>query len=414
MSAIKSSGMQQFLYEVRDDHGELSTGTIAAPSFEEAGRILTNRNQFVVRLSPAAGGAARRSAGRRSGAGIKRRDPILFGNQMAVMLDTGVPLGDALQGITRRSMNPRFKTVLHTITEDVKAGTPFSEALKKFPAVFPPIMTAMLRAGEASGTLSDMLGRAVRYLTKDNQTVKQIRGILMYPAFMLITCVSVTTFLLTVVLPRFALIYEKKGAVLPGPTRFLMAVSNGLVSHWYLWFGGAALLIAALVAWCRTASGRRQIDWLKLHTPILSGLFNRMYMTRGCRTLGTMIDSGVSLLESVTIVREVTRNTYYDRMWDRVDGDLRRGREMSDALASSPLMPNEVIQMVQSGEKAGRLGEVFERVAEFTEAEFDQAIKDFTPLIEPLMIVVMAAVGGFVAIAMLMPIFSVGRVVASG
>lgn len=335
-------------------------------------------------------------------------------NQLAVLIDTGVPLSEALQGITDRTIEPKFRELLQSVTDDVRSGNPLSTALAEYPKAFPPIMLALLRASEASGTMSAMLNRIALYLTKENQTAKQVRGALTYPMFMFAMCIGVTVFLLTVVLPQFAGIYANRGAALPAPTRFLMAVSGQLVDYWAFYSGGTVALAVGLHFWSRTRLGGIQIDWLKLNTPILSNVFRKLYLSRACRTIGTMLETGVSLLETISIVRGVTRNKYYDRLWDEVDSDLRNGNPLSNVLYESPMIPDQIAQMIESGEKSGRLSQVFSRVADFAEEDFDQAVKTATQFIEPLMIVLMGSIIGFVAVALLIPIFSVGKVVAGG
>ena len=247
---------------------------------------------------------------------------------------------------------------------------------------------------------------------KEYQTLSLIRGALMYPVFMFLMCVGVTMFLLMVILPKFTAIYANKGAVLPAPTRFLMNMSDLLVNHWGWWLMGLAVFVAGGFMWAGTKLGKGNLDWLKLHTPIFGNIFRKLYISRACRTIGTMIDSGVSLLDTINIVRDVTRNVYYDRLWDRVNEGLSEGQQLSDTLFTTTLFPETVTQMVYSGEKSGRLGDVFGRVAEFAESEFDQAVKTSTQFIEPIMIVFMGSMIGFIAISLLLPIFSAGRVMA--
>ena len=344
---------------------------------------------------------------------VKRADVILFVNQMAVMLDTGVPLSEAVNGIADRTADPKYREILLEITASIESGEPLSSAMSKYPKAFPPIMIALLRASEASGTMSEMLNRIALYLTKEYQILRQVRGAMMYPAFMMFMCVSVTVLLLTMVLPQFAGMYASKGAALPLPTLILMNLSELLLGYSYYWIAGTIALAIMVWAWARTQMGQTQIDWLKLKVPIFSNMFSKLYLSRGCRTIGIMIETGVSLLDTISIAREVTRNVYYERLWDQIDSDLRQGKPLSDAMYDSAVFPDHIAQMVESGEKSGRLAQVFNRVADFTETEFDQAVKTATQFIEPIMIVTMGSIIGFIAVALLIPIFSMGTV-ASG
>lgn len=249
---------------------------------------------------------------------------------------------------------------------------------------------------------------------KELRTLKQIRGALPHPAFMLLICVSVTIFLLTVILPKFTDIYADRGAMLLGATRELLATSNVLIDYWPIWLGGMPGLILAVSFWVRTTPGRTQFDWLKLNVLVLKGVFSKFYLSRACRTIESLTEAGVSILDTIGIVKLITRNVDFDRLWERADADIRTGQQISDTFMTSPLVSKSFTQMIQSGEKSGRLSLVFGRLADFTEQQFDQSVKNITQFIEPVMIMVMGSTIGFITIALLAPMFTVGKVVAGG
>ena len=407
--------MARYNYQARDAQGQATSGVVAASSLEEAGQILRAEGKFIVKLIPASDKNVAMNDTKSVVRGrIRRSEVIFFVQQMSVMLDTGVSMSDALECLVDQCDNPAFKDVLRDVTTQVQGGGEFSAALNKHPKVFPNLVTSLIRASEVSGTMSAMLDRISGYMTREQQIMRQARGALMYPMFMMLMAITVTVFLLTFVLPRFAKIYASKEAALPAPTRLLIALSNAMTGYWYLWLGGSVIAIVSIIIFSKTDSGRRCFDWLKLNAPICRMLFSRLYLTRACRTMGTMISAGISMLEMVQIVKQVTNNSYYDDLWDEVEDQLTRGAQLSDPLFESVLIPRPIAQMVYSGEKAGRLGHVMERVASFTEVEFEQAVKTTTQFIEPVMIGVMGGIIGFVAISLLLPIFSVGRVMASG
>jgi type IV pilus assembly protein PilC len=411
--------MPRFLYQARDGRGESLTGVVQAVSLEEAGRMLRGEGKFIVKLAPTADEAPAGAASEAPAAGscarhgkVKRGEVIYFAHQLAVMMQTGVPLSEALQCCVDQAQNPAFKAVLDDVAKSVQAGGEFSSALHKYPKVFPTVMPSLIRASEVSGTMGTMLDRIAGYMTKEAATIKHIRSAMMYPLFMMAMALGVTIFLLAFVLPRFAKIYTAKKAVLPAPTRLLLFLSDSLVSYWWLWL---ALAIAGSVGgyfFSKSPSGRRFFDYLKLHTPIIKHVFTQFYLSRACRTMGTMTAAGVAMLDMVAIVKQVTQNVYYDELWDAVDDRLRAGSQLSEPLFASPLVPRSIAQMIYSGEKSGRLGQVLTRVAEFTEEEFDRVVKTATQFIEPLMIGVMGGLIGFVAISLLLPIFTVGKVMA--
>lgn len=405
--------MGRFSYQARDSKGQAASGVINASSIEEAGSMLRGEGKFVIRLTPATEAQAAPTPVERSGK-VKRQDVIYFAHQLAVMVDTGVPLSEALTCAAEQTVSPEFKHVLEDVANHVQGGAEFSAALRKYPQVFPVIMVSLIRASEISGTMGLMLDRIAKYMSKEQQLLKQARGAMYYPAFMVVMASAVTVFLLMFVLPRFAAIYESRQAVLPAPTRILLFLSSMLTQYWYVWLTAVVGLVVTWFMIRRIESVRFAMDWLKLNMPLTGKLCRQLYLTRACRTMATMLSAGVSMLDMISIARQVTDNQIFDQLWTQVDERLRRGEQLSDAFFDSPLMPRSIAQMIYSGERSGRLGKVLDRVADFTETEFDSLVKTTTQFIEPVMVGVMGAVVGFIAIALLLPIFSMGKVVSGG
>ena len=408
--------MTTFAYTARDDRGQLINGTLEAMDKTDAGKQLRGEGKYIVKLAETNAGqaAAQNVTFEERYRRIKRDDVIYFAHQMSVMIETGVTLGEALESIAEQTTNEHFAAVVKDVSEAVQGGQPFSDAMARHRKVFPPLMISLIKASEASGTMGPMLERISEYLTKERNTMKSVRGAMTYPIIMTVVAMSVTVFLLAFVLPRFGKIYMNRGAVLPAPTRMLLFISEMVTTYWYVWVGLAAAFIGGTVYARKQPWGKRGIDWLKLHTPIVGTMFNQLYLTRAMRTMGTMISSGVPMLDMITIVKDVTNNTYYEELWQEVDEQLRQGVQLSNAFFESPLIPSSISRMVHSGEKAGRLGVVMDRIAGFTEHDFDEAVKRTTEFIEPAMVAFMGILIGFVAISLLLPIFSVGRVMAGG
>lgn len=409
--------MPDYDFKVRSTAGELNSGTIAAESAAAAGALLRADGWFIVKLDQTIGlkrktGAKSETRIRRGN--IKRSEVISFAHQLAVMVDTGVPISEALHCIADQADTPDFQNLVRDVAAQVEAGGELSRALGKYPKIFPAIMISLVRASEISGTMGPMLERVSQYLGKEAATYKKIKGALTYPAVMLVMVLLVTVGLLVWVLPKFATIFASKGAALPWPTRILMFISDTLLNHWYFWIAGLVVMVAGLIFGLKTRSGIRLFDRVKLIAPIFGNLFSKLYVTRATRTMGTMISAGVPVLDMVSIVRDVTRNAMFEELWDDVDERLRRGAQLSDALFESPLIPRSVAQMIYAGERSGRLGPTMEKIAHFTEEEFDEQIKTTTNLIEPTMVAIMGGIVGFVAIALLLPIFSVSTVVGGG
>lgn len=407
--------MGNFLYEARDEMGSFCTGVIDAASIDAAGEILQNQEKFVLKLTPVVSeNQSKPKVRNTAGRGVKRSDVVMFVNQMAVMIDTGVQLTEALGSLARTTVNDRFRTVLQGVLEDVESGMSLSRALDQYPKAFPPIMISLIHASEESGTMSATLEQLAEYLATEDKIVKQVRGALLYPAFMFFVAVGVTVFLLTMILPKFEAIYGNKGAALPAPTRILLTMSNSMITQWPAWIAGTVAVFVVIPLWFRSPFGHRQLDWLKLNLPVVKTLFLRLYLARACQTIGTVLKAGLSIADAVELVRGVTPNVYFEEVWDQASEDLVQGRQLSESLYQAAIIPEPVVQMISSGEKSGQMFKVFGRLAKFSDDAFQQAVKNATQFIEPVMILVMGSVIGFVAIALLLPIFGAGKVMASG
>jgi type II secretory pathway component PulF len=321
-------------------------------------------------------------------------------------------LSDALNCIAGQAEKPNLKALLNDLTQQVHGGGDFSSACARHPRSFPRVFVALVKASEKTGMMGKLLTRATQYMRDEQETVRRVRGALTYPAIMMLFAVSTTVFLLACVLPKFTRIYAAKGAALPTPTKILMAFSQLVIDHSISLPAMIALLIAGGWAALQTDKGLRIWHWIELHIPLLGELFRKLHLSRGLRTIGTVAGSGVGLLDSVQIVQGLSSNTYFRQLWDEVIEQLQAGRQLSEPLFHSNLVPRPVAQMIQSGEKSGKLAQVMEQIATFSEQELKEKIAEMTRYIEPLMIAVMGSIIGSVTIALLLPIFTISRVVA--
>ena len=231
---------------------------------------------------------------------------------------------------------------------------------------------------------------------------------------MMVCGLVITIFLMSFVLPRFARIYEQRAAALPAPTRLLLAVSD-FVTTQYLWYLPAMVVVTIIAfVWIRLPSGRRALDFLRLNLPVLRTMYRHLYITRFTRTMATLLAAGVNVLDTIEICRGVTGNVYYDELWDTMEEGVRGGGQISEAVAQNPLVGADVASMMSAGERSGKLSVVMEKIADFSAEELDGAISTVTSFIEPLMIVCMGAAIGGVALALLLPIFSLGKIMAGG
>jgi type IV pilus assembly protein PilC len=343
---------------------------------------------------------------------VGREEVIAFTSQIAIMLDTGVPLADALKAYTEQSRSVHTRRVVGVVSSRVTAGVSFSESLAEFPGVFPPIVVNLMRAAEASGTLAPMLTRVSQYMAQERRTARQIKGALMYPAAMVSLAVVVTGFLVIWVLPRFAKIYQSREAALPAPTRIVLGASEFIAANGA---GIVATLIALTIGgflFLRSATGRRTLDRVRIGAPVIGKIFSKLYLVRSTRTLGTLLAAGVTLLEAIRIVRGVTQNLLWQELWDKVEQAMTSGKTVSSVVAVSGLIPASAAQMIAAGERTGRLPEVLEKIAHSADDELDETIRVATQLIEPAMIVFMGVTIGGLALALLLPIFSISNVLS--
>jgi type IV pilus assembly protein PilC len=413
------SAQSTYTYKARDADGTVVTGSLVADSPEDVGARLRSNGKFVLSVSqnamrPTVSLDADQIQRNEAAKRVQREDVITFCQQLSVMLETGVPLSEALDVICGQNPSRDFRKVLEALREDLYAGEPFSSAMAKWPRVFPGMMLSLMKASEASGTMALMLGRIGDYLARERRTVKQIKGALTYPTFMIFCGLAVTVFLMAFVLPRFAQIYASRSASLPVPTRVLIAVSDFLNTQ-YMYYG--PVLVVGLVVgalWLRSAAGRRAKDWLRLNVPAVRTMYGQLYISRTARTMSTLLSAGVNLLDIIDICRGVTNNVYYDEMWDAMAAGVHEGGQLSDAVLDAPFIPSSVASMIGAGERTGRLSEVMERIAEFSEEELERAVRQVTTFIEPVMILIMGVVIGGVAVALLLPIFGMSQVMAGG
>lgn len=401
--------MPFYAFHARESNGTQVQGTLQAANADEAAQMLRSQGRFATSIR-ALSERARTSA--RSGIKVARDDVIGFSNQLAIMLETGVTLAEALDCCAENANNPLMKDLLVDLSGQVNNGIDFSVALSRHPRSFPRIYVALIAASEKSGMMSKLLNRATQYLKDEQEILRKVRGALTYPGIMFSFAVLTTISLLVFVMPRFTVIYANKGAALPMPTKILMAMSSGLVSYWMYILPACIAAAIGAAAYFRTAHGRRLRDWLSLNIPMVGPILRKLHLSRGLRTVGTMASSGVTLVDCVETARTICGNSYFTELWTQVSSQIQNGRPFSEPLRGSNLVPGSVCRMLASGEKGGKLAQVMEQVATFAEIELKEKIHELTRYIEPAMIMIMGLLIGGVTLALLLPIFSISKVVA--
>lgn len=350
---------------------------------------------------------------------VKQAELILFTTQLSVMLDSGVVLSDALDAIAEQTDQsaPILSGIIMDVGETVKSGENFSQALASYPKVFSSMFISMVRASEASGKMAEMLRVLSGYLNFEFETRKRIKGALTYPFIMALMAVAATGTLMFFVLPRFTKIYEARGAALPKITQILVGFSKMLGDFQVMTIVLTVVILAsvALYYWAGTLSGRRVIDFIKIRTPVLGTMFIDTVVTRSMRIMATMVNTGVSLLDAIEVIGNSCENYYFQRLWAGADKKIRDGYQLSESILISPgseLIAPGIIQMLRAGEKSGRLGEVCDKISVFYEKKLEGSIKNVMALIEPLMITILGAIIGTIAIALLLPVFRISSIIA--
>ena len=405
---------QQFRFQVRGARGEVVSGMLAAESPAAAAVALRGRGDEVISLAPVA--MASQRAQRLSGllaasSGPSRKEILDFTLQLAVMIRAGISIRAALDGIAEQVTNPKFRRILLQVKSDVEAGRQFSEAIARHPRLFGPLYVSMVRASEMSGSFGTMLDRIANYLAQELETRRMVVGASIYPGIIAAMAVATTVFLLTFVLPSFAGVFAGKEDALPGPTVFLLGVSGFMVAWWPFLLGGAVLAIVAFLGFIRTEFGGGWWDRFKITAPIIRRMFRALYLSRSLQTMGELLNAGVPMLDTIAITGDVAGNRHYRRLWRAVHGSVKQGKPLQLQLSRSALLPRSVVQMIAAGEESGRLGEVLDEVSAFYAKALKDAVKAVTSMIEPVMIVFMGSVVGFIAMAIILPIFKMSSLV---
>jgi len=404
----------QYKYEIQDAAGRPVTGIIDATNMDDATSQLRSRG-YLLNLTPiSAGGggdimAKLRSVNIEAGPGLK--DILNFTNQLAVMIKAGINIRNAVANIGAQTKSVKFRGMIMTICGDIESGKSFSDALSRYPKSFSPLYINMVKASELSGNFGHMLGRISQYLGQQIETRAMVKGAMVYPCIIATMAVTTIIFMLTFVLPTFTKMFKGKEDLLPAPTKVLMAISDFLRNDWYVLVAAVIVLIVGVIFGLRTPIGQAIWDTVKLRIPVMGKMFKAMYISRGLQTMGELVNAGVPMLETLNITAAVSGNSLYRNMWENVKNAVKEGSKIATPLSRQNLLPMNVVQMVTAGEESGKLGEVLRDVSDFYAAELKNAIKMATAMIEPIMIVVMGGVVGFIVAAMILPVFKMTSMV---
>lgn len=336
---------------------------------------------------------------------VKIKDISVFCRQFYTMINAGITIIQCLDILRQQVENNKLKKVIAEVYEEVQKGLTFSEALKKHPKVFPQLMTYMVEAGEASGSLDTIMDRLAVHYEKENKINNKIKGAMIYPMILSFVAVAVVVFLLTFVMPTFMGMFEGTGVPLPLPTRILLTISDGLRNFWYIFLLGVIVLFYGAKRYIASESGRLNFDGLKLRLPLINKLNQKIITARFSRTLSTLLVSGIPLLQALENVANAVGNKYAAEGIMKAREDIRKGGDIATPIKKTGLFPPMLDNMIHIGEESGTLDDILDKTANFYDEEVEFAIGKLTTMIEPIMIVFMAIIIGFIVIAMILPMF---------
>jgi type IV pilus assembly protein PilC len=391
--------MPQYTYTARSANGELKSATIDAPSRDDVIKQLRQLKLNVVKIDE---GTANR---KKRGGSIKMRDVVIFTRQFSTMINAGLPLVQALDILATQSENPALKDVTRQVVFDVESGNTLADAMRKHPRAFSDLYVNMVAAGEAGGILDTILMRLAVFMEKNDALIRKVKGAMIYPGVIISVAAIAITVLLIFVIPTFENMFASANIALPLPTRIVIGISRGLKSYWYIVLAGAAGIYFAIRNYYRTAGGKLNIDKLLLKMPVLGDVLRKSAVSRFTRTLGTLISSGVSILDGLEITAKTSGNRVIQDAIMESRSSIAGGDTIAAPLKKSAVFPPMVISMIAVGEQTGGLDEMLTKIADFYDEEVDAAVSGLLALMEPVMIVFLGVVVGGMVVAMYLPIF---------
>jgi type IV pilus assembly protein PilC len=404
--------MATFAYVGRSKQGAVKKGEIPAKTRDEATALLRQQGIVVTTIQEKAakGGGFSLSFG----TGITDKDIVVFTRQFATMINAGLPLIQCLEILSTQSENKNLAKALGEVKLDVEGGSTFADALRKHTKIFDELYVNMIHAGEVGGLLDTILGRLAVHIEKTMKLKARIKSAMFYPAAIMVVAVIVVTALMIFVIPTFAKMFAEMSqgkAALPGPTQLVIDMSNFMQSNFVYMAIAAGLAVYGIKRYYRTPKGRVVMDGLFLKLPVVGDLIRKASVAKFTRTLGTLITSGVPILEGLNITAKTSGNKVVEAVIVGARQSISEGKTVADPLSKSDVFPKMVIHMISVGESTGALDAMLGKIADFYEEEVDQAVATLTSLLEPMMMCFLGVVIGFIVVAMYLPIFKMGSVV---
>jgi type IV pilus assembly protein PilC len=393
--------MAKFQWEATTRAGERKRGSMEAETAAQVEGRLRGDGLTVERVRKESAGIQLQI-----GSGVGSKDLQIFTRQLATMIDAGLPLVQCLDILAAQTPNKVFARILSQVKGQVEQGSTFSDALRKHPRVFDDLYVNLVAAGEVGGILDTILNRLAVYIEKAVKLRGQIKSALFYPVGIMVVAIGVIAVMLIKVIPTFENMYKEMGhAELPGATRFVISISHGFINRWYLYFGTLFGVIFGSTAMRRSDGGKEIFDRALLRLPVMGSVLRKIVVARFTRTLGTLLTSGVPILDALDICARTAGNKVVEQGIMRARDKIAEGHDMAGPLADSKVFPTMVVQMIGVGEQTGAMDQMLQKIADFYEEEVDAAVSALTSLIEPVMMAFLGVVVGGLIIAMYLPIF---------
>jgi type IV pilus assembly protein PilC len=399
--------MREYIWRARTLGGEIQSGVVTARHERDVIGQLRRKRLIVMTIREKSKEVTLPTLG----TGVKRKDLVIFSRQFATMINSGLPLIQCLEILGGQMENKHLAKIVHEVSSDVEAGNTLSDALTKHQRVFSPLFTNMVAAGEAGGILDKVLYRLADYLEKSNNIHRKVKGALIYPAVVMSIAALVTIFLLVFVIPTFAQLFESSGLELPMLTRVTIGMSNFMMHSWYWLLAGFVGLVIGVRKYYLTDRGEYNIDKLMLKIPSLGELLRKASIARFSRTLGTLLGSGVAILDAMEITATTSGNRVVQEAIMDSRSSIATGDTISEPLGKSSIFPPMVVQMIRVGEETGRLDSMLAKIADFYEEEVDVAVETLTSILEPVLIVGIGFIVGGMVVSMYLPIFRLANAI---
>ncbi len=406
--------MPVFSYEAVDRNGKTVKGKEKSRSKENALRAIRGKGLKPVKIGvvkdtrkQAEGSGQKKKRSFSIGRGVSRQQLTQFTTQLATLQDAGLPIVKSLRILEEQQKPGRFKDILQEIADDVEGGSTFSEALAKHPRVFDVLYVSMVRAGEAGGVLDVILLRLASFQEKSLRLIKKVQGAMYYPIVVMIIAAVILTLIMIFVVPQFETMFEDQGGSLPAPTRLLMNMSETIGTYWYLIPSIPFAFWMLFKAIGKSEKGAYSLDAFKLRMPIFGSVMKKTIVARFCRTLGTLITSGVPILEALSIVKDAIGNRVISNAVESVHGSIREGDTIAEPLREGKIFDDIIINMISVGEETGELDKMLTKIADNYDTEVDIAVEGLSRILEPVIIVVLGGVVAFIVISLFLPLIGI-------